>query len=166
MKVRLVSASAKLGVVSPALGSKPWQPRNSRSKWSDRMVRSAIGPTSASEGVRTPPVSTTPSAVPSGPRGYRYRRARRDHAGRRARDRGLLRPLEHEPGLEARLVAGGRPWQDRAAVYLLHQAVPGEHLEVSADRHVRDAEPLGQVAHPGAAIAPDGLQDQRLAVSG
>ena len=32
------------------------------------MVRSATGPTSASEGVRTPPVSTTESAVPSRPR--------------------------------------------------------------------------------------------------
>ena len=31
------------------------------------MVRSAIGPTSASDGVRTPPVSTTESAVPSSP---------------------------------------------------------------------------------------------------
>src|SRR5579862_10054217 len=54
MKVRLVSASARLGVVSPASASKPWQPRNSTSKCSERMVRSAIGPTSASGGVRTP----------------------------------------------------------------------------------------------------------------
>jgi (E)-4-hydroxy-3-methylbut-2-enyl-diphosphate synthase len=57
-KARLVSDSARLGVVSPAPGSTPWQPRNSRSKCSDRMARSAIGPTSASDGVRTPPVST------------------------------------------------------------------------------------------------------------
>ena len=59
MKVRLVSDSARFGVVSPASVSMPWQPRNSVSKWSDRTVRSATGPTSASEGVRIPPVRMT-----------------------------------------------------------------------------------------------------------
>jgi hypothetical protein len=65
-KLRLVSASARFGVESPASGASPWVPRNSRSKWSERIARSAIGPTSESEGVRTPPVSTTvvPPASP------------------------------------------------------------------------------------------------------
>src|ERR1035441_517875 len=58
------------------------------------------------------------------------------------------------------------PRQDRAAVNLLHQAIAGEDLEVSADGHVRNAEALSEIADPGAAIAPDGLQDERLAVSG
>ena len=51
-------------------------------------------------------------------------------------------------------------------MYFLDQAVPGEDLEVAADGHVRDAEPLREVADTGAAIAPDGLQDERLAMSG
>src|SRR5437764_1173698 len=68
--------------------------------------------------------------------------------------------------IRARLVAGGRPWQDRTAVYLLDQAIPGEDLEIAADGHIRDAEPLGEVTDTCAAIAPDGLQDERLAMSG
>src|SRR6516165_4508112 len=63
-------------------------------------------------------------------------------------------------------MTGGRPRQDRATVYLLDQAIPGEYLEIPADGHIRDAEPLGEVADTCAAIAPDGLQDERLAVSG
>src|SRR6185437_6520910 len=63
-------------------------------------------------------------------------------------------------------MAGGRPRQDRAAMYFFDQAVPGEDLEIAADGHIRDAEPLGKVTDTGAAIAPDGLQDERLAVSG
>ena len=49
---------------------------------------------------------------------------------------------------------------------LLDQAVPGKDLEIAADGHIRDAEPLGEVTDTCAAIAPDGLQDERLAVSG
>ena len=64
MKVRLVSDSARFGVVSPASGSMPWQPRNSVSKCSDRTVRSATGPTRASDGVRIPPVKTTDVCEP------------------------------------------------------------------------------------------------------
>ena len=66
-KARLVSASARLGVVSPATGSMPWQPRKSRSTCRERIAMSAIGPTSASEGVRTPPVSTTCGVAPNCP---------------------------------------------------------------------------------------------------
>jgi hypothetical protein len=100
------------------------------------------------------------------PRGQRDRRTRPDQAGRRAGDRGLLRPLEHQLGLEAGIVAGGRPRQDRPPVHFLYQAILGEHLKVSADRHIRNAEPLSEIADACAAIAPDGLQDERLAVSG
>src|SRR5580692_3626987 len=87
-------------------------------------------------------------------------------AGRRAGDRGLLRPLEHQLGLEAGIVAGGRPRQARPPVHFPSQAILGEHLKVSADRHIRNAEPLSEIADACAAIAPDGLQDKRLAVSG
>ena len=45
-------------------------------------------------------------------------------------------------------------------------AIPGEDLEIAADGHVRDAEPLGEVTDTCTAIAPDGLQDERLAMSG
>ena len=61
---RLVSASARLGVDSPASTEMPCTPRNSTSKWSERIARSATGPTSESDGVRTPPVSTTVAAPP------------------------------------------------------------------------------------------------------
>ena len=43
----------------PAWGEMPWLPRKTRSKCRLRIAASATGPTSASEGVRTPPVSTT-----------------------------------------------------------------------------------------------------------
>ncbi len=68
-KVRLVSASARLGVVSPASGERPWQPRISRLTCSERMAWSVTGPTRASEGVRTPPVRITVAVagVPSSP---------------------------------------------------------------------------------------------------
>ncbi len=101
-----------------------------------------------------------------GPGGQRDRGAGRDHARRRPGDRGLLRPLQHQLGFEARLMTQGRARQHRAAVHLLHEPVAGEHLKVSADRHIRDAEPLSQVTDPCAAVAPDGFQDERLAVSG
>ena len=38
-------------------------------------------------------------------------------------------------------------------------------LEVLSDRHVGDAELLREIAYPRAAVASDGLQYQRLAVS-
>ena len=66
MSERLVSASARFGVVSPTSASIPVHPMNSVSKCSDLIVRSATGPTSASEPLRMPPVRTT--EVPSGPR--------------------------------------------------------------------------------------------------
>src|SRR5215213_6974737 len=59
MRQPSVSASATFGVVSPASVSTPCTPRNSTSAFSVLMVRSAKGPTSASEGVRNiPPEST------------------------------------------------------------------------------------------------------------
>jgi hypothetical protein len=92
---------------------------------------------------------------------------RPDQPRRGAGDRVLLRALEDELGLQARLMAGGwRPRQDGAPVDLFHQAIPGQDLKVPADRHVRNAESLGEIAHPRAAVAPDGLQDERLTVSG
>ena len=47
------------GVVKPASTVMPCTPMKSRSTWSERIAVTAIGPTSASDGVRTPPVSTT-----------------------------------------------------------------------------------------------------------
>ena len=75
MSERLVSASARFGVVRPTSASIPVQPMNSVSKCSDRIVRSATGPTSASEVARMPPVTST--EVPSGPRLPVYRFATR-----------------------------------------------------------------------------------------
>ncbi|CAM5366837.1 hypothetical protein SHIRM173S_01432 [Streptomyces hirsutus] len=59
---RFVSASARFGVDSPASIDIPCTPRNSRSKWSTAIAWSATGPTSESDGVRTPPVRTTVAA--------------------------------------------------------------------------------------------------------
>src|SRR5262249_9459843 len=49
---------------------------------------------------------------------------------------------------------------------LLDQPGPGENLEIPADSHVGDTEPLGEVGDPGTAGPPDVLQDQRLPVLG
>ena len=56
---RSVSASSRFGVVKPASALMPWTPRKSTSRCSERIAVDATGPTSASDGVRTPPVSTT-----------------------------------------------------------------------------------------------------------
>ena len=56
---RLVSASIMFGVVKPAVGLMPWTPRNSTSTFSPRSAVTATGPTSVSDGVRMPPVTTT-----------------------------------------------------------------------------------------------------------
>jgi len=99
-----------------------------------------------------------------GPGGERDRGAGRDQGGRRPRDRFLLPPLQPGLHLEARLVAARHARQHGTAVHFLDQAGPGEYLQVTADSHVRDAEPLGQVADPCAARAPHLLQDERLPV--
>ena len=43
-------------MVKPECGSMPWTPMNTRSRWTVRSAATANGPTSASDGVRTPPV--------------------------------------------------------------------------------------------------------------
>ena len=101
-----------------------------------------------------------------GPGGERDRGTGRDLGSGCPRDGLLLRPLEHGLGVEAGLVAARHARHHRAAVHLLDQPRPGQHLQVAADRHVRDAEALGKVAYPRAARAPDVLQDQRLPVLG
>ena len=58
-KARLVSASIRLGVVKPARLLIPCTPMNTMSRCNERSAPAATGPTRASEGVRTPPVSTT-----------------------------------------------------------------------------------------------------------
>ena len=164
------------------------------------MVRSATGPTSASEGVRKPPVSTTESVVPSSLRVPLNTLLTRSEfvtivtpgtSSRYWASANVVVPPATAiavPGVtrfaavramavfsgcsrtslasKPRLVASGRARQHRAAVDLLDQAIPGQHLKVPADGHIRNAEPLGEIADPGAAIVPDGLQDERLAVSG
>jgi hypothetical protein len=65
-------------------------------------------------------------------------------------------------GLEAGLDAAGLPRDQRAAVDLLHQPLPGQVRQVATDRHVGDPEALGEVAHPDAAGPPDLGQDHRL----
>src|SRR3990170_3983281 len=54
---RFVSASSRFGVVNPECGSMPCTPMNTRSTWIVRRAETAKGPTSASLGVRTPPVT-------------------------------------------------------------------------------------------------------------
>ena len=56
---RSVSASMRFGVVKPAWVLIPCTPMNSMSTFSERIALTANGPTSASDGVRMPPVSTT-----------------------------------------------------------------------------------------------------------
>ncbi|MCB5280756.1 hypothetical protein BJQ89_00481 [Arthrobacter sp. ES1] len=61
-KALSVSASRTFGVVNPASASTPWTPRNSTSRCSCLSEEVASGPTSASEGVRSPPVRITVDA--------------------------------------------------------------------------------------------------------
>lgn len=63
---RLVCASMRLGVVSPASSVTPCAPRTSRSTWREPIARSASGPTSAAEGVGEPPVSSRAGAPAAG----------------------------------------------------------------------------------------------------
>ncbi len=56
MSARFVAASSRFGVVSPISGSTPCAPTNARSTRSPDSAASASGPTSASDGVRLPPV--------------------------------------------------------------------------------------------------------------
>src|SRR5690606_8427605 len=56
---RSVSDSSRFGVVNPARTLMPCTPRKSVSTCRRRIAATATGPTSASEGVRTPPVGTT-----------------------------------------------------------------------------------------------------------
>lgn len=92
--------------------------------------------------------------------GQRDRRARRDQLGRRARDVLLGGQLKTRLGLEPRLVRAGLDHRDRAAVHLLQNALPGQRVEVAADRHVRHAEPAGQLVDPDPAPPPDLVEDQ------
>src|SRR6266508_660789 len=55
----ICAGSTRFSEVKPAPGSMPWTPMNRQSTCSDWMVCTATGPTSASEGVRTPPTRTT-----------------------------------------------------------------------------------------------------------
>ena len=56
---RSVSASMKFGVVRPRFALIPCTPRKTWSTLSERIAATANGPTSASEGVRIPPVRIT-----------------------------------------------------------------------------------------------------------
>ena len=56
---RLVSASSRLGVLKPARTSMPCTPMKKASTCRLRSADTATGPTSASDGVRSPPVRTT-----------------------------------------------------------------------------------------------------------
>src|SRR6185312_6558139 len=61
---RFVSASARFGVVNPASASMPCTPISSQSTCSRRSAATDNGPTSASDGVRSPPVRTTIMSSP------------------------------------------------------------------------------------------------------
>ena len=66
--------------------------------------------------------------------------------------------------LEARLVGAEAAAERRPAVHLLDQPGGGQHVEIAAHRHLRDAEQLGQLADAHGALAADLLDDQLLAL--
>src|SRR5690606_18165672 len=43
---------------------------------------------------------------------------------------------------------------------------PGQLVDVAAHRHVRHAQPVHQLRHPHPAVAPDGVEDELLALAG
>jgi hypothetical protein len=51
-------------------------------------------------------------------------------------------------------------------VDLLDQAGCGQHTEITADRHVGDAEIFDQVGNPNRTIPPDEFEDVNLALLG
>ncbi len=174
----LVSASSRFGVVKPESTAIPCTPMKSMSTCSERSAVTAIGPTSASDGVRTPPISTTVrpgrasrcstiatciELVTTVRSGMSARWCASRHvvvpalsaiawpgSTRLAAACAIAsfsanwrRDLASNPGSSVlRLAARGGP-----AVHLVDQPRTGEYVEVAADRHVRHAEQLGQLAH-------------------
>ena len=94
------------------------------------------------------------------------RLARLDEPAGRARDRLLLAELPVRLRLEARLLGAEPAAQRRAAVHLLDEPGRGEHVDVAADRHLRDGEQAGELAHADAAFTADLVDDQLLALGG
>ena len=90
---------------------------------------------------------------------------RLDELRGRLRDRLLLAQLPVGLGLEARLVGARAAARGRAAVHLLDESRRGERVEVAADRHLGDAEQLGQLAHAHGAVPADLLDDRHLALA-
>ncbi len=76
------------------------------------------------------------------------RRTRRDQFRRGPCDVLLGGRLQTRLRLEPRLVRARLDHRDRAAVHLLQHALPGQRVEVAADRHVRHAELAGQLVDP------------------
>ena len=152
---RLVSASSRLGLVKPVRSSMPCTPRKTMSRFSERRAATATGPTSASDGVRTPPVSTTVCSA----RGLLVEDRGDLHAVRHDGDAGHVeQPVRQRPGRGA----GREP-----------DGEPGLHQRVAA---ARDRVLLVALAHGlrlearlvGAGAARDGgaavdLVDQALA---
>jgi hypothetical protein len=81
-----------------------------------------------------------------------------------ARDRLLLEQLLLRLDVEARLVGGERAAERCAAVHLLEHSRRGERVEVAADRHLRDVEQAGELAHPDRSLPPQLLHDQPVAL--
>ncbi|GAA2298340.1 hypothetical protein GCM10010431_16250 [Streptomyces kunmingensis] len=54
--------------------------------------------------------------------------------------------------------------RDGSAVHLLQDALPGQRVEVAADRHVGHAELPGQFVDPDAAAAADLVEDEGAAL--
>src|SRR5437764_541842 len=129
---RSVSASIRLGVVKPACVLIPCTPMNSMSTLSERIALTANGPTSASDGVRIPPVRTT---------GWSGRRRRTRVPGLRRVPRPGAAPSRGSPaGAAARasLLLGAVAEYDDAA---------GGNADLTGD--VRAAEQIGAGARHG-----------------
>ncbi len=94
------------------------------------------------------------------PARQRDRGAGRDQLRRGVRDVLLGGRLQTRLGLEPRLVGARLGHRYRAAVHLLQHALPGQRVQVAADRHVRHTELAGQLVDPDPAPAAHLVEDQ------
>ena len=93
------------------------------------------------------------------------RGARVDHRRGGAGDRGLLHRVHLGLDLEARLVRAPAADRGGAAVDLADQPLLGQRLDVTAHRHVGDAEDVDQLGDARPTVAVDLVQDPLLTLT-